>query len=373
MSIVQGYTTDNFASLRDVFERQLISGEDVGASIAVVLRGELVADIWGGYTDETMTQPWQRDTILNVWSVTKTMTFLVALMLHDRCELDFDAPVAKYWPEFAQRGKEAIEVRHVMGHTSGLAGFEAALNPEDLADWDLCAGALAAQAPWWEARTTSGYHLVTQGYLIGELVRRITGTSFAHFFKSEVTDVLDVDFHVGLPESEEARVSFVIPGDGNVVEGLDPASIAYRSWMNPPIDFTWPRHRWWRAAEIPASNGHGNARSVALIQSIVANNGEFNGTRFFSEKTGARIFETQAHGVDLVLGVEMNFGMGYGLASSVTPLGPRGCFWAGLGSLVLMDQDLGITIAYTPNKMQFVPGSTRGTNISRAAVEAALR
>ena len=186
MSIVEGYTTDNFASLRDVFEGHLTNGEDVGASIAVMLRGEMVADIWGGYVDEAMTRPWQRDTILNVWSVTKTMTFLVAMMLSDRGELDLDAPVAKYWPEFAQSGKESIAVRHVMGHTSGLSGFDAALKPEDLADWDLCVGALAAQAPWWDSRTTSGYHLVTQGYLIGELVRRITGTSFAEFFKSEV-------------------------------------------------------------------------------------------------------------------------------------------------------------------------------------------
>ena len=198
MSIVQGYTTDKFASLRDVFERQLTSGEDVGASIAVVLRGELVADIWGGYTDETMTVPWQRDTILNVWSVTKTMTFLVALMLNDRGELDFDAPVAKYWPEFAQRGKESIEVRHVMGHTSGLAGFDAALKAEDLADWELCVESLAAQAPWWESRTTSGYHLVTQGYLLGELVRRITGTSFAQFLKSEVSKLSFFGSHIHL-------------------------------------------------------------------------------------------------------------------------------------------------------------------------------
>ena len=373
MSIVQGYTTDKFSSLREVFEEQLKNGEDVGASIAVYLRGELVADIWGGYADEQKTTPWERDTIVNVWSVTKTMTFLVALMLSDRGELDFHAPVAKYWPEFAQQGKGSIEVRHVMGHTSGLAGFDATLKPEDLADWDLCTRALAAQAPWWEPGTASGYHLVTQGYLIGEIVRRITDTSFAQFLKSEVTDVLGADFYVGLPESEESRVSLVIPGDGNVLEGLDPHSIAYRSWMSPPIDFTWPWHRWWRAAEIPASNGHGNARSVATVQSIVANKGEFNGKRFFSEKTGAQIFETQAHGVDLVLGIEANFGMGYGLASSVTPLGPHGCFWAGLGSLVIMDQDFGITIAYTPNKMQFVPGSTRGANIARAAVEAALR
>ncbi|MGA7835576.1 MAG: serine hydrolase domain-containing protein [Acidimicrobiales bacterium] len=373
MPIVRGYTTEKFSTLREVFEQQLLSGEDVGASIAVILRGELVADIWGGFADEQKTTPWERDTIVNVWSVTKTMTFLVALMLSDRGELDFDAPVSRYWPEFAQQGKADIKVRDVMGHTSGLSGFERALEPTDLANWDLCVTALAEQAPWWEPGTASGYHLVTQGYLIGELVRRITGTSFAQFLKSEVTDIVGADFHIGLPESEESRVSLVIPGDGNVLDGLDRESIAFRSWMSPPIDFTWPWQRWWRAAEIPASNGHGNARSVAMVQSIVANNGEYNGTRFFSEKTGARIFETQAHGVDLVLGIEAHFGMGYGLASSVTPLGPRGCFWAGLGSLVVMDQDFDITIAYTPNKMQFVPGSTRGANIARAAVEAALR
>ena len=153
-----------------------------------------------------MTMPWQRDTILNVWSVTKTMTFLVALMLNDRGELDFNAPVAKYWPEFAQRGKGSIEVRHVMGHTSGLSGFDAKLAPQDLADWDLCVDALAAQAPWWESRTVSGYHLVTQGYLIGELVRRITGTSFAQFFKSEVTEVLAPTFTSDYP-SPKSRAS----------------------------------------------------------------------------------------------------------------------------------------------------------------------
>ena len=372
MSIVQGTTTEKFSSLREVFEQQLLSGEDVGASIAVYLRGELVADIWGGYADEALTTPWECDTILNVWSVTKTMTFLVALMLSDRGQLDFHAPVTKYWPEFAQQGKDAIEVRHVLGHTAGLSGWSETLEPIDLVDWDRCTSALAAQAPWWEPGSKSGYHLMTQGYLIGEIVRRITGTTIGQFFKSEVADVLDADFHIGLPESEESRLSLVIPVEGSVLDGLDPKSIAYRSWISPHIDFTWPWNRWWRAAEIPASNGHGNARSVAQIQSIIANKGEFNGTRFFSEKTGDQIFETQAHGVDLVLGIEAHFGMGYGLASSVTPLGPHSCFWAGLGSLVIMDQDIGITIAYTPNKMQIVPGSTRGANIARAATLAAF-
>jgi len=372
MSIVQGTTTEKFTPLRDVLEQQLVSGEDIGASVAVYLRGELVADIWGGYTDEAKTKPWERDTILNVWSVTKTMTFIVALMLSERGELDFHAPLKSYWPEFAQGGKGDIEVRHVMGHTAGLPFWTEKLESKDLADWELCTSALAAQSPLWAPGSASGYHLVTQGYLIGEVVRRITGTTIGQFFKSEVAEVIGADFHIGLPESEEPRVSIAIPAEGSVLDGLDPASMAYRAWNSPPVDFTWPQDRWWRAAEVPASNGHGNARSVAKVQSIVANRGEFNGIRFFSEKTGDQIFESQARGIDLVLGIEANFGMGYALASSVTPLGPRGCFWAGLGSLIIIDQDLGITIAYTPNKMQIVPGSTRGVNISRTAIEAAL-
>ena len=369
MSIVQGTTTEKFDRLREVFEQQLSSGEDVGASVAVYFKGELVADLWGGFTDEQMTKPWERDTILNVWSVTKTMTFLVALMLSDQGLLDFHAPVKTYWPEFAQNGKAAVEVRHVMGHTAGLPFWSGPMESEDLADWDFCTSALAAQAPLWVPGTVSGYHLVTQGYLIGEIVRRITGMTFGEFFKAEVANVLDADFHIGLPESEDSRVSSVIPAPGSILDGLDPQSIAYRAWTSPPLDFMWPRERWWRGAEIPSSNGHGNARSVAKIQSIIANRGEFEGKRFFSEKTSDQIFETQAHDLDLVLGLEAHFGMGYGLASSVTPLGPRGCYWAGLGSLIIMDQDLGLTIAYTPNKMQIVPGGTRGANIARAATE----
>jgi len=207
-----------------------------------------------------------------------------------------------------------------------------------------------------------GYHLVTQGYLIGELVRRITGTSFAQFLKSEVTDVLGADFHVGLPESEESRVSFVIPGDGNVLDGMDPQSIAYRSWMSPPIDFTWPRYRWWREAQIPASNGHGNARSVALIQSIVANNGEFNGTDSFPRRP-ARESSRLKLTTSIWYSHRGELWNGLRLASSVTPLGPHGCFWAGLGSLVLMDQDLGITIAYTPNKCSSSRAARRGATL----------
>jgi CubicO group peptidase (beta-lactamase class C family) len=374
MSQVHGTTTAKFAGLVDHLEKSLASGADVGASIAVFHHEELVADIWGGYRDEEKTTPWDRDTLVNVWSTTKTMTFLVALMLHDCGELDFDATVATYWPEFAANGKEAIEVRHLMNHCAGLSGWQEAIVPEDLANWELATSLLAAQKPWWEDRSMSGYHAVTQGFLIGEVVRRITGTTIGEFFKSEVADVLDADFFIGLPESEEHRVSLVIPPPPENFGDAAPDSIMVRTLTSPLLDATEPRNRWWRAAEIPAANGHGNALAVATIQQVMANNGHVNGHRFFSEKTGDKVFQRQVGGVDQVLAVDMSFGLGYGLASSYVPVGPRTCFWGGYGgSLIMMDQESGLTISYMMNKMQVgLTGDTRGSEISLLAAVAAM-
>jgi len=374
MGLVEGSVTERFVAVREVLEEQLQSGQDVGASVAVYFQEELVADLWGGFIDAQRTAPWQRDTIVNVWSTTKTMTFLVALMLCDRGELDFFAPVSKYWPEFAQHGKASVQVRHLMSHTAGLSGWSENLSAEDLSDWELCTSALARQAPWWEPGTRSGYHAVTQGYLIGEVVRRITGTSIGQFFKREVADVIGADFFIGLPESEEPRVSLVLPPEPIDLSALPSDSVAYRTYTSPPLEPTMPHQRWWREAEIPAANGHGNARSVATIQSIIANNGDFNGHRFFHPATGDLIFQTQSHGIDQVLGVDMHFGMGYGLSSSVTPMGPRGCFWGGFGgSVIVMDQDINLTVAYVMNQMRVgIIGDTRGPAIVLAAAAAAM-
>jgi CubicO group peptidase (beta-lactamase class C family) len=374
MAAVQGTTTEKFAGLVEHLEQNLASRADLGASIAVFHREELVADIWGGYRDEAKTVPWDRETLVNVWSTTKTMTFLVALMLHDRGELDFDAPVATYWPEFKANGKADIEVRHLMNHCAGLPGWQETISPEDLADWDLATSLLAAQAPWWNDRTLTGYHAVTQGFLIGEVVRRITGTTIGQFFKSEVADVLGADFFIGLPESEEHRVSHVIPPVSESFGDAAPDSIMVRTLTSPRLDATAPHHRWWRAAEIPAANGHGNALAVATIQQVVANNGHVNGHRFFSEKTGDMVFQRQVGGVDQVLDVDMSFGLGYGLASSYVPVGARTCFWGGYGgSLIMMDQELGLTVAYMMNKMQVgLTGDTRGGDVSLMAAVAAM-
>jgi CubicO group peptidase (beta-lactamase class C family) len=220
----------------------------------------------------------------------------------------------------------------------------------------------------------TGYHAATQGFLLGEIVRRITGTTIGKYFKSEVADVLGVDFYIGLPESEEHRVSVVIPPPPEDFSNDAPDSVRRRTLSSIDEIALAPRERSWRAAEIPAANGHGNAFSVATVQQVMANNGHVNGHRFFSEKTGDLVFQRQVGGVDQVLGVDVSFGLGYGLASSYSPVGPRTCFWGGFGgSVIIMDQELGLTISYMMNRMDTgLMGDTRGNEIALLAVMAAM-
>jgi len=371
MGEVHGTCDARFDGVRKALSASLDSGADVGASVAVYLHGEPVVDIWGGYADEAKSAPWERDTLTNVWSTTKTMTFLCALMLADRKQLDFQAPVATYWPEFADGGKEAVLVRHLMGHTAGLSGWEHPIEPEQLADWELCTSALAAQKPWWEPGSASGYHALTQGYLIGEVVRRITGESIGSWFAREVAKPLDADFFIGLPESEDGRISNVIPPPPPDLEGMEVSDITIKTFLNPPLDAAMAAQEWWRRAEIPAANGQGNARSVAAIQSVIAGKGEARGVRLLSAAGTDPIFETQADGTDLVLGVPIRFGMGYGLSNSEMPIGPRSCYWGGYGgSIIVLDQDAELAVCYVMNRMETgVVGDPRGATIVLEAVQ----
>jgi CubicO group peptidase (beta-lactamase class C family) len=370
MADIQGTWDKRFESVATTLSKNLDEGADLGASVAVMVGGDPVVDIWGGFVDQEKTTRWERDTIVNVWSTTKTMTFLCALMLVDRGQLDFHAPVADYWPEFAAAGKQDVEVRHLMAHTAGLPGWTEPLGHEDLADWEKCTSLLAAQEPWWEPGTASGYHAVTQGYLIGEVVRRITGVSIGTWFADEVAGPLGADFHIGLPASEDHRVCPVIPPPAVDTAAMGLSDFAMRTLNNPPLDATATFNPWWRRAEIPAANGQGNARSVATVQSIIAGGGEARGIRLLSEKTCEAIFEEQANGKDLILGIPLRFGMGYGLNSESMPLGPRTCFWGGYGgSLIIMDQEAGITVAYMMNRMETgLVGDARGASIVMAAL-----
>src|SRR5271165_4775643 len=208
---VGGFAQERFAAVRDAFAANLASGADVGACFAATVDGETVVDLWGGFADEAGTRPWERDTLVNVYSTTKTMTALTALMLADRGELDFDAPVARYWPEFAANGKARVKVSHLMSHSAGLSGWRERLKTEDLYDWEKMTSLLAAQAPLWEPGTASGYHVVTFGFLVGEVVRRITGKSLGTVFREEIAEPLGADFHIGLPASEDSRVAEIVP------------------------------------------------------------------------------------------------------------------------------------------------------------------
>jgi CubicO group peptidase (beta-lactamase class C family) len=372
MAEIDGAIADGFAGVAEALERNLDQGADIGASVAVVLNGEPVVDIWGGYEDAERTRPWQRDTIVNVFSTTKTMTALCALILADRGELDLHAPVSRYWPEFAQAGKERVEVRELMAHTSGLSGWQEPLELQGLADWERCTSLLAAQAPWWDPGTASGYHAVTQGYLVGEVVRRITGQTLGQFFKQTVAEPLGADFHIGLPPEADAHVAPLIPPPPVDLAGAGLPELGVRTLVNPPVTGEVTAEKWWQRAEIPAANGHGNARSVAAIQSAVACGGEVRGTRLLSEQGVKAIFEEQSNGPDLVLGVPLRFGMGYGLASETLPMGPRSCAWGGYGgSLVVNDLDARVTIAYVMNRMEAgLVGDARGASIVTAAVMA---
>jgi CubicO group peptidase (beta-lactamase class C family) len=350
-TVLGGTCNARFDRVRELFAAKLESGEDLGASLALNIDGEMVVDLWGGWADEVRTAPWTENTITNVFSTTKTMTALAALALVDRGELDLDANVAAYWPEFAANGKAAIKVRQLLSHTSGVSGWEQPITLEDVYDWDKSTALLAVQAPWWEPGTASGYHMLNYGHLIGEVIRRITGQRLGEYFAAHIAGPLGADFHIGLPESEFDRVANVAPPPGSGSTGMPqlvPNSVAFKTWTNPPD--VPPERSWtegWRRADIGAGNGHGNARSVARLQSAVACGGEVNGVRLLSPPAIDRIFEVQASGIDLVIGMPFTYGVGYGLYP-----GGRVCAWGGAGgSCVIIDADRRMTFAYVMNKM----------------------
>jgi CubicO group peptidase (beta-lactamase class C family) len=371
---IHGDCDPRFERVREAFASNFEQGLDVGASVAVTLRGEPVVDLWAGSANDDRSNAWEKDTIVNVYSTTKTMTALCALILADRGELDFYAPVAKYWPEFAQNGKETIEVRHLMSHTAGLPGWEKQITVEDLYDWDKVTSLLAEQAPWWEAGTVSGYHAITQGNLVGEVVRRISGKSLGQFFASEVAGPLDADFHIGLDPKHDSRVADLIPPEGVAGALAAPAdSVPGRVFRWPTMNALDSRTRGWRGAEIPAANGHGNARSIARIHTVLANGGEAWGKRLLSPAGCDRIFEEQINGTDLVLGTPLRHGIGFGLNDPATPLSPnpRTCYWGGWGgSLALIDFDANLVVAFAMTKMNSTTtGDTRTVALSGAVYE----
>ncbi len=370
---IHGFCEEQFEPVKEAFAKNFEEGLEVGASLAVTINGKYVVDIWAGYSDEAQTHLWEQDTIVNVYSTTKVMTALCVLMLVDKGLIDLDAPVAKYWPEFSQAGKENLPVRYLLSHTAGIPGFEKPIQAETLYNWDQIVNMLAAQKPWWEPGTKSGYHSITFGYLLGELVRRVTGKSLGTFFRDEVATPLKADFYIGLPEEQDPRVGELIPPpppDLKNLGNIDPESISLKVLLNPPLTARETLTREWRVAEIPASNGHGNARSVAKVAAALACGGEFDGIQLLSLETIEKVIEEQSYGTDLVLSGPIRFGLGFGLVCKEVPISPnpRAFYWGGWGgSHVTMDLDAKLSWAYVMNKMVVtLTGDPRSMRIREA-------
>lgn len=375
MTEIHGTCEPRFAAVRDAFVANFDAGREVGASFAATLGGESVVDLWAGDADAARTRPWQRDTIVNLFSTTKAVTALAAHILVDRGQLDLDAPVARWWPEFAAHGKQAITPRQLLSHTAGLAAVRAPLTVDAFYDWPAMTAALAAETPWWEPGTANGYHALSYGYLVGELIRRIDGRTPGAFVRDEIAGPLGADFHLGLPAGEDARVADMVPP--TAAESAIAASVVrppeslYAAVMgNPPIQPEIANTPAWRRAEIPAANGHGNARSVARIMAALAGGGTLDGVRLLSRQTIEQAITEQIYSQDLVLNFPIRWGLGFMLNSPTLPLSPNEHTfghggWG--GSLGFADLDAGASWAYVMNKM--TPG-TAGDNRAFLLIQA---
>lgn len=368
---INGTVAPGFEAVRDAFEANFETQGDVGASVAMTVGGEMVVDLWGGTaTYDDGERAWEQDTIINVWSTTKTMAALCCLILADRGQLDLYEPIATYWPEFAAAGKERVATRHVLSHSAGLSGWDSPLTKEDLLDHDKLVALHAAQTPWWEPGSQSGYHAISQGYLLGEIVKRVSGRSLGTFFAEEVAGPLGADFHIGTGAEHDGRIAHVIPPPASILPDSDPSSVAMRTMSNPVMVAEYSSTHEWRRAEIPAAGGIGNARSVALCHTPTACGGTARGVTLLSEDGVARIFDEQQRGVDLVLGVDMVLGMGFGLPGPMLPVpNPRTAFWGGWGgSLAIVDVDAKTSFSYVMNRMgEGTTGDTRGAGLLMAA------
>ncbi len=350
---LHGDCDPRFALLRDAFARNWSDHGEVGASLCVVERGRTVVDLWAGWADESRSRPWQRDTIANVYSTTKGVAAVAAAMIADRGALDVRRPVAHYWPEFAQAGKAQITVHQLLTHEAGLVGVDEELPDGAVLDWDRMIAALERQTPLWEPGQGLGYHAITYGWLVGEVIRRIDGRTCGQFVRDEIAAPLGVDFYIGLPESEDARTAELIPAPGSGGLGIPPEGLAAKA-----LGLAAPRlagdvnSREWRAAELPAANGHGNARALATIYGALANGGAPLLSPDGVEQAAAHRITAD----DLVLGFEVRRALGFILS---TPGGryewgpnPRTFGHSGAGgSLAFADPDRQIGFGYAMNQM----------------------
>lgn len=380
---ISGSCDPAFARVRDAFaacfEPRPDGGvSDVGAAVALYVDGRAVVDLWGGWADAARTRPWQRDTLVCVFSCSKGMTALCAHLLADRGRLEFDAPVACYWPEFAAAGKSAITVRQLLSHQAGLPLLRRPLPPGGIYDWQTVVRAFEAEAPHWPPGTAHGYHTLSFGHLVGELVRRIDGRDLGRFFREEIAVPLGADFAIGLGAQDEARSADMLePPErsqlgpvARAARGVDPARI--ERYDDPHLLVpAVVNSSAWRRAQIPGGNGHANARALARVYAALARGGELDGVRLISPAAIARAAERQVLGKDRTIGIENEFALGFhknggsplmSLGRSPSAFGHGGAY----GSIGMADPAARIGFGYVMNQCGEPLGDRRGASILEA-------
>ncbi|MCX5422506.1 serine hydrolase domain-containing protein [Streptomyces sp. NBC_00078] len=381
MTTIHGEVAAGFEPVREAFAANFSQHGDIGAAVCVYQYGRPVVDLWGGIADPETGRPWTRDTLQLVYSATKGATTTAAHMLAERGALDLDAPVAKYWPEFAANGKADIPVRWLLSHQAGLIALDQPVPLNEALDWHPMAAALAAQRPLWTPGTAHGYHGRTWGWLVGEVIRRVSGQPPGRYFADEITAPLGLDFFIGLPARERDRVSRMVyqrpavdlttvPAESvpeelreQVAAWRDPESFSNRAYtVTDPaeIDFDSPEVQ---AAELPASNGISTAHGLARMYAALI--GEVDGVRLLTSETLASATKEQASGKDQVMLIPSRFSSGYMLPTETNPMvGPNSFGHTGRGgSLGFADPNHGIAFGYAMNNIIGGPNDLRATSL----------
>jgi len=373
---IQGYFDLKFEALRDAFAALFDEPQERGMALCVQIGGETVVDLWAGVADKDGQQAWHSDTILNLFSCTKTFTAVTALQLVGEGKLELDAPVARYWPEFAAAGKDKITLRHLLSHQAGLPALREMLPAEALYDWQAMTTALAAEQPWWALGEGHGYAPITYGWLVGEVLRRVEGRGPGESIVARTAKPLGLDFHVGLADEEFDRVAVISRGKGNFGDAAaqrllktmmsEPAAMSTRAFTNPPSIMTSTNKPEWRRMQQPAANGHGNARSLAGFYS-----GLLDGQLLESELL-AELTREHAVGEDKTLLTRTRFGLGCMLdqpevANATYGMGPRAFGHPGAGgSIGFADPERDVAFGFVTNNLgPFVLMDPRAQKLAR--------
>jgi CubicO group peptidase (beta-lactamase class C family) len=371
--LIQGSCDAEFAAVRETFADNFRRRGEIGAAVCVYKDGKKVVDLWGGHKDVAKTVPWDKDTIVIMNSLAKSMTSLCMHVLIDRGKVDFDAPVADYWPEFAQAGKQNVLIRHILSHTDGVIYCDQA-TPGSWFRWDEHIKALEQQEPAWTPGTYGAYNSINIGYLLGEVLRRVTGESVGSFLRKEVTEKLGVDYHIGLRPDEIARVSDMHKNPKNAFFQIasDPSTPLGRAFRSAPKMGYFQNCREIREIEVPSFGGHGNARAMARIYAMLAADGTLDGARILSpgavERTRWLVWERDCIMTQRYL--RMGFGFMHNEPSTL-PMGKNMAAYGHSGTggaFAWCDRDRNMAFAYCTNFQREGPGiGPRGAALAVAA------